>query len=229
MPILHICAISSVSRGGHDGSFCAIFWIEARGHCPVKIFSWPAKGLIDFLVGITDWDGLLSNFCTILGHSIRLIPWFHSVDYLGGNLKLYIILGSNTWSLRGETMQCSINAGLAIGGWSGWQSFGKMTKFVNEWTCACMTLWTHTQHDVTIRHLKPTRQHAQFDSPTSAGDKCNTCDRSLNDHDDTCTTLHTTSCVSATDDYIVNTTCTHKDKREQSQNLTTIMTLWQTY
>lgn len=41
-------------------------------------------------------------------------------------------------------------------------------------------------------------------------EKGDTCDRTLNNYDDACMMVHTTSCVSVTDVYIAYKTCTHK-------------------
>ncbi len=46
----------------------------------------------------------------------------------------------------------------------------------------------------------------------SASDKCDTSDRSLNDCDDACMTVHKKSCVSVIDVYMVNTTQTKDSK-----------------
>ena len=68
--IRYVYAVFQSTELGMLGSFCTIFWrSEAQGHCPVKLFDWPAGGLIDFLVGIADWNGLLRNFCVVLGDS----------------------------------------------------------------------------------------------------------------------------------------------------------------
>ena len=68
--VQYVCVISSVSRDVHAWYLLRNFWrSEARGHYPVKLSIWQAGGLMDLLVGSTDWDGLLRNFYVVLGHS----------------------------------------------------------------------------------------------------------------------------------------------------------------
>lgn len=67
-----VCVIFSVSGVGKVCSFYTIFeGSESRRDYPIKLFSWLAWGLVDFLVDSADWDGLLRKFFTILDDS-----WF---------------------------------------------------------------------------------------------------------------------------------------------------------
>jgi len=89
------------------------------------------------------------------------------------------------------------------------------TKWLSVWASELVYTWPceHTLNmscDKTPRTNKTT--YAMCDWLKGTSDKCDTWDRSLKDHDDNCTTLHTTLCASMTDAYIMNTTCTHKDR-----------------
>lgn len=87
-----------------------------------------------------------------------------------------------------------------------------MVKSVSKWTYVYIT-FKHTLN-MTCRQDTSNQQdnmpHCDYLKVES--DKCDTWDRSLNDYDNTCTKLFTTSCASAIDVYMVDTT--HKKKKK---------------
>lgn len=140
--------------------------------------------------------------------SVELIRELCSVDCLQSNLKICTVLGNSAWSLRAETLQCnSVEVQLMEGGLVDRRS-EKIGKCLSEWTREYMTLRRHTQHDLTTRHLKPTRQHVSMWLTTrlsnGESNKCDTSDIPSDDCVDSCTTVLTTLCMSVIDVYIVN-------------------------
>lgn len=71
-----------------------------------------------------------------------------------------------------------------------------------------MTSRTLAHHGLTKIHLEASRKCTQCDYLTVVSGRRDTCDKLLNDYDDTCERVLTTSCVSLIDVYIASTTQT---------------------
>lgn len=89
------------------------------------------------------------------------------------------------------------------------------TKWPSVWMIDFVHAWPH-EHTLNMTWRQdPSNQQDNIHLVwliDGVSDKRDTCDRSSNDHDDACVTVHTTLCVSATDVYIKDTTCTHTGK-----------------
>lgn len=130
--------------------------------------------------GVTTWSNSLVDqleACLIFlqATQIDMAYWETSsfslvtVDWVDSNIAQCRLPRRHPQALRNSGPQYIIterwnytmrlNGCLVVRGWYGQQSFNKMTKCVNKWLHTCMTSWTHTQHDSTIRRLKTVRQH----------------------------------------------------------------------